>query len=258
MPHVNCAPLVPIRTMKGASLCHMCGRCSGFRGGAVTLSRRSPMHEIVHVAGLRTKPWETALIVFGLMGIAAGAFHWTSSDLFIDAKQALAETLVDLGWTWPLEPHLPWFVLTNYPDQNDMLTPLDGVLLVGYILGTAAVIGGAVSLCMAAATALLGKWSAQRFHHFAQTLIPIAGAGVFLGLSALTVTMLRAEGLALGFVGILRAAIIAGAGLWSIALAWRVAGLYAAPGPRRIGATAAMALAAGVGCASWALLFWPI
>ena len=38
--------------MKGGSACHMCGRCSAFRG-AVTLARRSPNHEIVHVAGLR-------------------------------------------------------------------------------------------------------------------------------------------------------------------------------------------------------------
>jgi polyferredoxin len=256
-PYVNCAPLVPIPTMKGASLCHMCGRCSGFRG-AVTLSRRSPMQEIVNVAGLRTKPWDTVLIVFGLMGLAAGAFHWSSSDLYVDVKQALAEQLVDLGWTWPLEPHLPWWMLTNYPANNDMLTPLDGVLLVTYMIGAALLIGGGVSLCLAAATAILGKWSAQRFHHLAQVLIPIAGAGVFLGLSALTVTMLRAEGLSLAFVGIIRAAIIIGAGSWSVWLGWRVAGLYAGTFLRRMGASAAIACAAAIGCASWALLFWPI
>jgi hypothetical protein len=34
-----------------------------------------------------------------------------------------------------------------------------------------------------------------------QSLIPIAACGVFLGLSAITVTTLRAEGLTLGFVG---------------------------------------------------------
>ena len=28
---INCAPLVPLRAMKGASDCHMCGRCSGHR-----------------------------------------------------------------------------------------------------------------------------------------------------------------------------------------------------------------------------------
>ncbi|KIZ40379.1 membrane protein, partial [Rhodopseudomonas palustris] len=52
---VNCAPLVPIRTMKGGSACHMCGRCSGYRG-AVTLARRSPNQEIVHVAGHDPRP----------------------------------------------------------------------------------------------------------------------------------------------------------------------------------------------------------
>ncbi|MEN9708563.1 MAG: hypothetical protein RIQ68_971, partial [Pseudomonadota bacterium] len=155
MPHVNCAPLVPIRTMKGASLCHMCGRCSGFRG-AVSLARRSPMHEIVHVAGLRTKPWETVLIVFGLMGVAAGAFHWTSSDLFIEAKEMMAGWLIDHGSTWALEPQFPWWVLTNYPQNNDALTPLDGVLLLSYIVATALLIGGGVSLCLALATRAMG------------------------------------------------------------------------------------------------------
>ncbi|RWG22958.1 MAG: 4Fe-4S binding protein [Mesorhizobium sp.] len=34
---INCAPLVPIRTMRGAGDCHMCGRCSGFRGVTLPL-----------------------------------------------------------------------------------------------------------------------------------------------------------------------------------------------------------------------------
>jgi polyferredoxin len=257
MPQVNCAPLVPLRTMKGGSACHMCGRCSGFRG-AIALSRRSPNDEIVHVAGLKAKPWETALIVFGLMGIAAGAFHWTSSDLYIDVKQALADFLIARDWLWPLEPHLPWWMLTNYPAQNDQLSPVDGVVLVGYILATCLIIGTSVSLCLAAATATLGKWSTARFHHLAQTLIPIAGCGVFLGLSGLTVSILRAEGLALDFVGVIRAALLIGAGLWSAWLAWRVAGLYAKTLSRRLAGTLVMAAAAGIGCASWALLFWPV
>ena len=87
---VNCAPLVPIKTMRGANLCHMCGRCSGFRG-AVTLARRAPNDEIVNVAGDRPKPWDTMLIVFGLMGLAAGAFHWSSSALYVVVKQGLAD-----------------------------------------------------------------------------------------------------------------------------------------------------------------------
>ena len=51
--------------------------------------------------------------------------------------------------------------------------------------------------CLAASVRILGRWSMPRLHHLAQSLIPIAACGVFLGLSSLTVTMLRAEGLTL-------------------------------------------------------------
>jgi polyferredoxin len=254
---LNCAPLVPIPTMRGTSLCHMCGRCSGFRG-AVTLSRRSPNAEIVNVAGDRTKPWDTVLIVFGLMGVAAGAFHWGSSALYVAVRQSLAEWLVGMDITWPLEPILPWFILTNYPAQNDMMTPLDGVVLVGYIVATALIIGVAVVACLAAVARICGPWSWPRFHHFAQALIPVAACGVFLGLSSLTVTMLKAEGLTFWFVGFLRAALLLGSGAWSLWLGWRISGVYRKDIASRAVAMAPMALAVAIGCYSWATLFWKI
>jgi polyferredoxin len=125
MRMVNCAPLVAIKTMRGASECHMCGRCSGFRG-AISLSPRAPNHEIVHVAGTAPKPWETMLIVFGLMGIAAGAFHWSVSPWFIALKQAVAGWLIDHQMLWPLRLQPPWWILTDYPPVNDQMTFLDG------------------------------------------------------------------------------------------------------------------------------------
>jgi hypothetical protein len=251
---INCAPLVPIRTMRGTGDCHMCGRCGGFRG-AVTLSVRAPNEEIVNVAGQRTNPWETVLIVFGLMGIAVGAFHWSASPWFVAVKQMLAEWLVDHGILWPLETSAPWWVLTNYPAQNDVLTLLDGAVLIAYILVTAGLIGAALSALIALATRAIGAWSWPRFHHLAQTLVPLAGCGVFLGLSALSVTLLRAEGLSLGWVGGARAVMLAGASLWSVWLAWRVSGL-SAHGLSRVLATGCVALAAGLGVGGWGLLFW--
>jgi polyferredoxin len=252
---VNCAPLVPLRTMRGASTCHMCGRCSGFRG-AIALARRSPNDEIVHVAGDTPKPMETVLIVFGLLGLAAGAFHWSSSDLYVEVKQAMAGWLVDHGFLWLLEPLAPWWVLTNYPAQNDVLSLLDGIVLIGYILASTLIVGGAVAGCLAVAARVAGRWSAPRLHHLAQGLIPIAACGVFLGLSSLTVTMLKAEGLALDFVGALRAFVLAGASLWSLWLGWRIAGLYATASVRRLAAMLPFGLAVAVGAASWASLFW--
>ena len=145
------------------------------------------------------------------MGLAAGAFQWTASPLYVMAKLAIAEWLIDHGATMLMEPRWPWWILTNYPDQSDMMSPLDGGLMIAYILATALVTGLAVSAALAVAARSLGRFETRKFHHLAQCLIPIAGGGVFLGLSALTVTMLRAEGLALDFVGVMRACLLAGA-----------------------------------------------
>ncbi|MEA2832885.1 MAG: hypothetical protein QOG66_1087 [Methylobacteriaceae bacterium] len=254
-PPVNCPPLVPIKTMQGSSMCHMCGQCSGYRG-AIALSRRSPNDEIVRVAKNNPRPWETALILFGLMGVAAGAFHWTGSDLFVDMKQAIATWLVDHELMWPLAAHLPWFLLTNYPDNNDVLTPLDGVLVVAYIGAVAVMIGLATSACLALAARALGPWRSGRFHHLAQGLLPIAGCGVFLGLSALTVTMLRTEGFALAFVTPLRSAFLAGAALWSCVLCWQIAGAHTQSRLRQAMAIVPSGAAIAIGVATWALLFW--
>jgi polyferredoxin len=255
MQAVNCAPLVALPKMRGGRDCHMCGRCSGFRD-AIALSARGPSTEIVEVAGATPRPWETLLIVFGLMGIAAGAFHWSASPWFIALKQALAEWLVDHGILWPLTTEPPWWVLTHYPAVNDTMSLLDGAVLVAYVGATAVVIGATVSLCLALATRALGRWSAPTFHHLAQSLIPMAGCGVFLGLSALTVTMLRAEGVPVGVVGPLRALFLAGATLWCVMLAWRITGARTTARARRVAATAAMGGAVATGLASWVLLFW--
>jgi hypothetical protein len=84
----------------------------------------------------------------------------------------------------------------------------------------------------------------------------VAGCGVFLGLSALTVTLLRAEGLPLQWVNAVRLALIAGASLWSLWLAVRIGGRYT---PSRLGRTAS-ALCAAVAIAiadlSPVFLFW--
>jgi len=272
---VNCAPLVPIRTMRGASECHMCGRCSDFRD-AISCSPRSPDAEIVTVAGDTPRPWETLLIIFGLMGVAVGAFHWSASPWYIDIKQAAATWLIDHDITWPLEIEPPWWILTHYPQQNDTMTLLDGGVLLFYIFATALILGAAISLGLAFAALCLGATTSTdrfsaRFHHLAQCLIPMAGCGVFLGLSATTVTLLKAEGMVIPLLQELREALLAGAFLWCVWLAFAVSGRRLAGGVmtgeqmqpasspvlvRRFAVTLGVAAAAAIGVYSWALMFW--
>jgi len=222
---VNCAPLVPLRAMEGAAACHMCGRCSGHRD-AISLQWRSPSAEVVQLGAKQANSWDTALILYGLLGIAIGAFHWTVSPWFVALKQMCASWLIDQNILWPLDTNAPWFLLTHYPEQNDVFSWLDGGLVIGYIVATGIVYGTSLLGLLAGSTRTLGRFSFTRLHHLAQALIPIAGCGVFLGLSATTVSLLRAEHLPLGWVTFVRMGLLGVANLWSAWLAWRVIGKY--------------------------------
>ena len=252
---VRCPPMVALKTMRGGSQCHMCGQCSSFRG-AIHLALRSPNEEIVDVAGDKPDAWETALIVVGLIGIAVGAFLWSGSPWFVTAKMAVARLLVSNGILWPLTTNAPWWILTNYPDRNDVLSLLDMAMMLGYIGGSAMLNGMVVLGALSLATLSCGRWSSSRLHHFVQALIPIAGAGVFLGLSATTVTMLSQDGIDMRWASAVRMLVLLGAASWSLWLGWRIAGRYATGTIGRTLSAAALIPAVGVAVGSWYLLFW--
>ncbi|MBV8625208.1 MAG: 4Fe-4S binding protein, partial [Herbaspirillum sp.] len=252
---INCAPLVPLRNMKGASDCHMCGRCSGHRD-AITLSFRPPTVEVVQFGKTHNSLWESALLLYGLLGIAIGAFHWTVSPWFIAIKQDIATWLIDRDVMWPFGTQAPWWLLTNYPQQNDVFTWLDGAMVVGYILTTGLVLGSAVALMFALATRVLGKWDRGRFNHLVQALIPLAGCGVFVGLSATTITLLRAEHWSVDWANDVRASLLSAMTLWSLLLAWKVVARHAAQWTQRL--VAMLPLVAGLALVNtaWWLMFW--
>jgi polyferredoxin len=79
---VNCATLVDVRAMTGGGSCHMCGRCSGHRD-AVELAPRLPGAEIAALPNREVSPWDIVLLLFGVMGVASGAFQWSASPVFI-------------------------------------------------------------------------------------------------------------------------------------------------------------------------------
>ena len=238
-PAVNCAPLIDIAHMKSASACHACGRCSG-EHGAVELSLRSPAHEILGtpVRGVRTE--EAATLIFGVIGFASAAFMWSSSSRFVQIKTALADWMIERDWLALLQDNAPWWLLTHYPGAHDVFTWLDGLCILGFILGG----GGALGLAVWA-----GVWLAARvlrdqavsWQKLSLTLIPVAGVGVFLGLSMLTLGHLKAEGVTLAWVPSVRGLLLVlGAGFSAYLMlrmclmrfSWRaVAGLAIALSP---------------------------
>lgn len=253
---VNCAPLVPMRNMKGGADCHMCGRCAGHRD-AISLSARTPDEEIVTYGKTHHNSlWDSALVLFGLLGIAIGAFHWTSNPWFVDVKQQIATWLIDRNIMWPFDTNAPWFLFTNYPDQNDVFSWLDGSLVVSYIIGTGLLMGTVLTAIFAAATRLMGPWRTARFNHLVQSLIPIAGCGVFVGLSATTINLLRGEHLPVYWANDVRAILLTGTTLWSLWLGWRVTGRHSRSLARRLFGMAGVAVALALVNYAWLLMFW--
>jgi hypothetical protein len=127
---------------------------------------------------------------------------------------------------------------------------------VAYILGNGLLLGLAFTVIFALANRAMGKWETSRFNHLVQALIPIAGAGVFLGLSATTISLLRAEHLPVYWANDVRATILAATTLWSLWLGWRVTGRHAATLGRRLAGMAGIVAALALVNWLWLLMFW--
>lgn len=228
-PAVDCAPLLNVKKLASMSQCHSCGRCSGHRD-AVVLTTRSPHAEILH--GEMPRRYDIALLLFGMLGVAVAAFQWTVNPWFVAIKQASAGWLVEHDHLWLLGDSPAWWILTRQPALNDTFTWLDGALILGWILGGGLLLGGA---------AYVGTRSAARlarvaWKRLALGWIPLAGIGLFLGLSMMTVTDLRSEGLHFAWLGTVRALVLAGGWSWTAWLGWRLLGqpLRATPTTRAL------------------------
>lgn len=218
-PAVNCAPLLNIRNMKSASACHMCGRCAGERG-AVSLRWRSPEAEILShtpAQDLSAERWPLRLLIFGILGVALGAFQWSASPWLVAMKQYAAEWLIENDILWAFEEVGHWWLLTHYPERQDVFSWLDGSVLLSYIALEALVVGGWIWLWLQ----LAARRGRTPFASLALTLIPLAAASLFIGLSQLTTSQLAAEGMQLPWANALRFGLLLVASAWSVSLAWR-------------------------------------
>jgi polyferredoxin len=219
-PMVNCAPLIDIRHMTGASACHACGRCSGHLG-AVQLAPRNPAHEILNTRNKDVNRGEALTLLVGVLGIATAAFQWSASRLFVQMKTAAATWLVERDAFTLLQDNAPWWLLTHYPEANDVFTWLDGLCILAYVLGGGTVIGMAL-VGMVWLAASIAKLPALPWRRLALGLVPLAGMSVFLGLSMLTLGHLKAERIPLEWVAPVRVALLLAGSGFSAWLGWRL------------------------------------
>jgi hypothetical protein len=253
-PSVDCAPLVDLRHMRSAGPCHACGRCSGHRE-AIYLATRSPNREILAAGPRDVTNAEALLLLFGVLGLALGAFHWTVSPWFVAARQTIAERLIDNQRLALLADDAPWWLLTHYPEASDVFTWLDGLLIVGYLLATAAMVG-AIAWCGLASASRLVRDARTDWKVLALCLLPLAGASVFVGLSMLTLGQLRGEGITFSWVPAARAFLLAAGAAWALSLGARRLLAASAPLSRRLAALACFAVPPALVAGLWCLPFY--
>ncbi len=250
---INCAPMVHIKSMTGGADCHMCARCSGHKN-AIRLAARWPGREVAETAVDAISPWQSRLIAWGMMGVAAGAFQWSASPWVVAVKQRLAEWLVGRELLAPLQEVGYWWLFTYYPEANDVFTWLDGALLLAYIGTTAIAVGAWASLWLYAAERMLELPQAR--HALALTLAPFAGLTIFLGLLGLTTSQLAPEGIGLSWLPWLRGCVLLVAAVWSGLLIWAWIERQTAPRARKLAASAATAVALVLPLYAWVIFFY--
>src|SRR6516165_2779032 len=109
-----------------------------------------------------------------MIGLALGAFEWSALRAFGELRAFAVSQAVDHGPGWLLADNAPWWLLTHYPQVNDVFTWLDGLLIAGWILGTAFVVGAWILLWLAAAARALPGTLRENVSMLAYALIPLA------------------------------------------------------------------------------------
>ena len=250
---VNCAPLVDVRRMTSAGECHACGRCAGQRD-AVSLSWRSPFSEVLDPHN-EAKTADAITLLFGVLGVATAAFQWTVSPWLLHIKLAVAEWLVENDHFALLSDDVPWWLLTHYPEANDLFTWLDGSLILAYLLLGGALIGSLLLIGTASASRLL-RTPQLTWQRFSVALAPMAAASVILGLTMLTVTHLKAEHFWLGWLPYFRSTLLSLGWLGSVTLALLLVARSGAGKARQLAAGLIMLWPPSLICAIWVLVFF--
>ena len=251
---IKCPTILPLRTMDSASGCHMCGRCSGYKD-SIVLTMRSPNNEILQINRHNQSIWESFLIIYGLLGISLGAFNWSTSNLLQHVKIFLATWFINNNIMWPFATNAPWWIFTNYPAYSDVFSWLDGILVIGYIVIFALCIGSIITLILCIVLKILGKFEILVFNHLSQSLIPIAGCGVFIGLFSNTISILREENIIFTSMTMSKFILLWCASIWSVYLSWQIIGRYSQSILRKVISFIFLLIVYGVINYSWVLLF---
>ena len=221
-----CPVFIYLPKMATNRYCLMCFRCAGWRD-AIHLRFRRPGEELSRIDTAEPLVWEV-LFLFGAIGLPLGVFHWTVDPLFQMLKRGLGGLALAAGLAEAIGRTAPWWVLSNHPESGEVFNLLDGVSIVGFLLGSTTLAIGLFSLLTWASArivrpALVAPVNTREvFTRIGYLYTPLSLFSLFLGLSQLTFGYLQTVGFPGVATDVIRGGLLAAGALWSLVLARRI------------------------------------
>ena len=182
---VDCPLLLDVRRLRSNEKCNMCARCSGHRN-AVALSARAPGSEIVTLRDDELRVADALSVCFVLVGLTLSALHWRDWPWYGPISSVLGSSSHH-GWT------------------SGLLSIAIGTLIFGGTLAALIVVAARGSLTLVL--------------RLAYAIIPLAGIGLFLGLTEHPLAIPAREGVpSAALLPWLRAFFLAAGAIWSLYL----------------------------------------
>lgn len=251
-----CPTFIDINRKHESRHCIECLRCVQPEAkGGLAIHLRKPGEEAANVRDHHPNASDIWFLFLGT-GTAIGGFLWLVLPQYQVIRHALAVWAIDHNWLAFVSPGPSW-LMSVHPAGREVFTWLDFSMIVGFMLMTAAVFAGAMTICTAFGSWLAGRLGAdrdfrRRFLELAYQYLPVAMVSLVLGLGSELFGLLQHGVGSEATRGLELALFAAGLG-WSLVIGRRLLQRQGLSGAR-------LALAMGpslLGCAAAALAWWP-
>ncbi len=221
-----CPTMISIPRKEESRHCIECFRCvKPSSPGGLFLRLRAPGEEVAKIRDHNPNAAEVWFLFVGT-GAALGGFLWLILPSYQTWRMALGTWAIDHNMFWVGEPG-PWWLMSVHPEAREVFTWLDFTMIVGYMLGWAALLAAGLALATGLSSWIAGRLGGEgsfraRFVELGYQFAPVAMVSLLLGLGGKLFDTVVAAGAPAALVGDFKAALLAGATLWGLALGARI------------------------------------
>ncbi|MDP6351277.1 MAG: 4Fe-4S binding protein [Alphaproteobacteria bacterium] len=233
----NCPTMIDLKRKTESRHCIECFRCVHPKAkGGLALVFRRPGAEVETIRHRNPNLSEVMFLFLGA-GVALGGFLWMVLDSYQDLRLWVATAAIKRGWLWIGEPGPSW-LMAVFPEEREIFRWIDFLTISAYMSGWMVLTAGVLAATSGLAAWLSGRMGGngtfrQRFLEFGYQVAPVAMVSLLLGLGGELFAVLGHLGLTPEGTHLVKLALFAAGGLWSLHLGVRLLHNQGVPARRR-------------------------